>query len=230
MSEFVFDVVIVSCGVGLVIFDVFLCVVGGEVLVLVGLNGVGKISLIELVLGVILYLVGIIMFDGELIDRLFCVVRVCCGIVYIEQGWVVFFLFIVCENIFFMVCIFVEQDVVLVQFLELEKCIDVFMVFFFGGEQQMVVLVWVFVVKLWILFIDEMLLGLVFVVFMWLMLIVQLIVEFGVGVLFVEQFMQFVFGLVEEVVVVVGGCVLFQGMVEVLQVDFVFFYCVYFGG
>lgn len=118
---------IVQVGDGWRIFDdVLIEIYVGEVYVFVGLNGVGKLILFGVFVGDVMVQVGIVEFDGWLIDwiRLCMFVQQC--VVFLQEN-IVMFLFsveqVVCMGWMFWVCIFeVEEDdgVVVVVMVEIE--------------------------------------------------------------------------------------------------------------
>lgn len=75
---------------GWVVFDnVNLYVKLGEVVVLVGLLGSGKIMLVNLLLCFFDFILGMILFDGEVLVDL-VLYDLCCQIVFVSQDVVLF--------------------------------------------------------------------------------------------------------------------------------------------
>lgn len=82
-----------------VVEDVSLIVNFGEIVGLLGLNGVGKIIIFYMVVGIVLCDVGNIIIDDDDISLLLLYVCVCCGIGYLLQEVFIFCCFSVYDNL-----------------------------------------------------------------------------------------------------------------------------------
>lgn len=130
-----FGVIIVLCDISLVIL--VWCMVG-----LIGLDGVGKLSLFLLIVGVWIIEQGNVMvFGGDMCDVYYCC-EVCLKIVWMLQGLGknFYYIFLVYENVDFFVCLFgydkVECELCineLLQSIGLVLFCDCFVGKFFGG-------------------------------------------------------------------------------------------------
>lgn len=79
----------------LILCEVLFVVECGKVMVIIGLNGVGKLILIKVVFGLLLVMSGMIVVDGmDVIGLMFdCMIQV--GIVYVLQIDNVFWIFMI---------------------------------------------------------------------------------------------------------------------------------------
>lgn len=101
MSQFlfVFNEVDVFYGLIQVLKQVFFIVNEGEMVVLIGVNGVGKLMLLMLVFGQLCIVGGEIFYCGEVISWKLFYFIVSNGIVQVLEGWCIFFDMIVEENL-----------------------------------------------------------------------------------------------------------------------------------
>lgn len=168
--------------------------------------------------------VGLIIFDGWWIDGILVYWLIGFGICYVSEGWYVFLWMIVEENLEMGVFCFwwFDQEVmdqVLELFLWLKEWICQQVGIFFGGEQQMLVIGWVLMGKLWLLLFDELLMGLVLLIVWQIFGIVCEINVFGVIVLLVEQNVVQVLVLANCGYVLEIGEIVFFGIGQELLVD-----------
>jgi len=81
-----------------VLWGMFFIVEDGEIVVLFGNNGVGKMMMLVIVLGVVWVCSGFVYVFGEDIMCVMVWDVVGCGVVYVLEGWCVFLWFSVYEN------------------------------------------------------------------------------------------------------------------------------------
>ncbi len=89
----------VAYGESQVLWDVSLDVSPGDVVCLMGRNGVGKTTLLKTVMGLLPARSGQILFDGKDLGRLRPEERAACGIGYVPQGREIFPNLTVAENL-----------------------------------------------------------------------------------------------------------------------------------
>lgn len=215
-----------------VIKGVLLEVGEGEMVVLFGLNGVGKLIMLKLVLGLLGFECGLVMWGdvcfGDWFILGFGVFEwVGLGLVYVLEGWCIFGYLMLDENLIVVYCgcniVWFNElcEQVYVYFLCLCECIKLKLGYLLGGEQQMLVIGCVLMIELWLIMLDELLLGL-------LLLLVQeifgIICDINVCekllVLLVEQNVVVMLDIVDRVYLIEQGQVVMLGVVEVLKFNF----------
>lgn len=152
-----------------VVYDVSLVVCLGEFFVIVGLSGCGKLMLLQIIVGLMLLIVGKVLFGVE------DVIGELVYMVYFFQQYSKLLLFwqMVEQNVmfFFSYCMYllcVVNCECCFEYLGMVGLVDFGCYYFwqfFGGMQQCVVIVCVLVVELWVLLLDE--LFLLVDVFIW---------------------------------------------------------------
>lgn len=164
----------------------------GELIGIIGFNGVGKLMLLKLIFGMVNVCSGDIIVNGESIVGLKVDKFVKCGVVFVFQMNNVFLLLLIEENLqmgfyqnfkIYVVCF----EFVIGIFVELGKCFKQCVGLFFGGECQMVVMLWVFMMDLLVLFFDEFFVGFFFVCQDDVFICVFDINKVGVMMIMVEQ-------------------------------------------
>lgn len=145
----------------------------GQIVVFLGINGVGKLMMFKVILGFFKFEDGVVMdgnieFEGECIDMFVVEDVVCCGIFQVMEGCCVFEYFNIEENLFVGVymcsgCGGFKNDIEQVYgyFLCFKECCVQQVGFFLGGEQQMFVIGCVMMVKFKVMLFDELLFGFV---------------------------------------------------------------------
>jgi len=189
----------------------------GEVTALIGVNGVGKTSLLETISGIIPAGAGTITLGQTNLTRLSRAKRAHAGLTLVEQGRAVFPSLTVRENILLTARTQSVLDEALALFPELKKRLHSPANLLSGGEQQMVTLARAIASRSKVLMIDEMSLGLAPVVFQRLLPVVAQIAASGVAVLLVEQFVHHALAVSQQAIVIAGGRVAYQGPSQELR-------------
>lgn len=153
----------IVCVMYQVSFDVY----GSDCFVLFGLLGCGKLMLLKVIVGFIEFVLGLIVFDGWFV----CGLGFDCVVVFQEFDQLLLWKMVV-ENVVFLLCVVVKLlcvevcECVLYYFdkVGLSVFVDVYLYMLLGGMKQCVVIVWVLVMQLCVLLMDE--LFVVFDVFM----------------------------------------------------------------
>lgn len=160
-------------GVVKVVDNVSLCLNVGEVVLLCGENGLGKLMLMKVLCGIYLYgsYEGEIIFVGEMLQVNYICDIECKGIVIIYQELVLVKYFIVLENIFFGVEIFcyglLDYEIMMLCCQKLLVQVNLFIFFdicvgdFGFGQQQLVEIVKVLNKQVCLLIFDELIVFLI---------------------------------------------------------------------
>lgn len=230
-----FDKVFIYYGKIQVLYDVSVEVKKGEIVILIGVNGVGKLILLMMFCGLLQVVSGSICYEGEELVGLFFFIIMCKSIVVVLEGCWVFFCLMVEENLV-MGGFFIDKDDYQVQmdkvlefFLCLKECYEQCVGIMFGGEQQMFVIGCVLMSKLKLLLLDEFLFGLVLIIIQQIFEIIEQLCCEGVIVFFVEQNVNQVLKFVDCVYVLENGWIVMYDIGVVLLINLKV--CdVYFGG
>lgn len=205
-----------------VLKKVLLQVNEGEMVSLIGVNGVGKLMLLMLIFGQLCVVVGQIFYCGQDICQKLVYYVVFNGIVQLLEGCWVFFDMSVEENllmgIIFIGMDYVEEDMqcMFELFLCLKEWCNQCVMIMFGGEQQMFVIVCVLMSWLKLLLFDEFFLGLVLIVVKQIFQILCELVRSGMIIFFVEQNVNYVLKFFDCVYVMVIGEICMSGSGEEL--------------
>lgn len=193
-----------------VVRDASLEAEAGSVTVLLGVNGVGKTTLLEGLSGVIGLAGGSVVLDGQRVDRKEPFRRARLGLAHVEQGRAVFPDLTTRENLL-VASPGAPLDEVFEVFPELASRRDVAAGLLSGGEQQMLVLGRAFLRQPKALLIDELSLGLAPKVLERLMRSVSRMSEAGMAILLVEQFARLALEVGQRAYVLRGGTVVYDG-------------------
>lgn len=170
-----------------------------------------------------------VFFEGQLVggSQLYYMVQF--GVVMVLEGWWFFVGMLVEDNfkvVIDYVCKIVEKiwmlECIYKFFLILqEKCV-VQVEKFLGGQQQMVVIGWVFFVQLWFLFCDEILFGFVLKIIREIYEVLLEIVKIGILIIIVEQDVMFVQCVFNCFYCMFEGYIMFESLLfDVICVDIV---------
>lgn len=192
-----------------IVRGVSLTIDAGEITVLLGVNGVGKTTLLEGISGAIPIAKGTVTLGGARIDKKAPYLRARLGLAHVEQGRSIFPELTTRENLL-TTAGGRSLDEALDVFPELRKRLDVASVLLSGGEQQMLVLARAFLRRPKVLLIDEMSLGLSPVATKRLMESVIELKNHGMAILLVEQFAAMALGAGTRAYVLRGGEVVYD--------------------
>lgn len=210
-----------------VLWDINIAVPAGEIVALVGSNGVGKSTLINTISGLVPVKSGRITFDGQPLTGVSAPARVSRGIVQVPEGRKLFPQLTVRDNLLQGAFIRrdtaqIRKDVAWIQELlpELNPLMEKPAGSLSGGQQQMVAIGRGLMSKPRLLMVDELSLGLAPVVVDRLVDLLRLINrESGVTILVVEQDVQVALQLAKSGLVVQHGRIAFTGSSEELLND-----------
>jgi branched-chain amino acid transport system ATP-binding protein len=190
-----------------------LSVGAGEVVALLGPNGAGKTTTLSTIAGLLPYISGRIMLDGESIAGrpAFKVARL--GLALVPEDRALFYGLTVRENLrMARSSTGLGQDELLEMLPELEKCLGRKAGVLSGGEQQMLAVGRALVSRPRLLLVDEMSLGLAPVIVERLLPILRRVAdELGTGVLFVEQHISMALEVADRAYVLNHGDLVLEG-------------------
>ena len=222
----------VAYGESQVLWDVSLDVSPGDVVCLMGRNGVGKTTLLKTVMGLLPARSGQILFDGKDLGRLRPEERAACGIGYVPQGREIFPNLTVAENL-------------RVGYLgrpasagngkstqaDIEQVFDLFPKLkdllsrnggvLSGGEQQQLAIARVLLARPKLLLMDEPTEGIQPNVILQIEDAIQRIKERGIAVLLVEQYLEFAWRLAGSYAIMRKGAIVSSGSTAELRHDVV---------
>lgn len=126
-------------GQSIIICDLNLDVKENEIVVVVGCNGMGKIMLMKLLIGMIFSWGGSVFLNNIDFSVMKSFQWVCVGFGFVFQGWMIFFVLMVCENIEIGLVVVGEKKV-FCDFYELFLVLEEMQYWcggnLFGGQQQ----------------------------------------------------------------------------------------------
>ena len=222
----------VAYGESQVLWDVSLDVSPGDVVCLMGRNGVGKTTLLKSVMGLLPVRSGHILFAGKDLGRLRPEERAACGIGYVPQGREIFPNLTVAENL-------------RVGYLgrpasagngkstqtDIEQVFDLFPKLkdllsrnggvLSGGEQQQLAIARVLLARPKLLLMDEPTEGIQPNVILQIEDAIQRIKERGIAVLLVEQYLEFAWRLAGSYAIMRKGAIVSSGSTAELRHDVV---------
>ena len=222
----------VAYGESQVLWDVSLDVPAGQVVCLMGRNGVGKTTLLKTIMGLLPVRSGRIAFEGRDIGRVRPEERAACGIGYVPQGREIFPNLTVAENL-------------RVGFLgrpastgngraaqaDIEQVFDLFPKLkdllsrkggvLSGGEQQQLAIARVLLARPKLLLMDEPTEGIQPNVILQIEDAIQRIKERGIAVLLVEQYLEFAWRLASSYAIMRKGAIVSRGSTSELRHDVV---------
>lgn len=187
----------------------------GAVTVLLGANGVGKTSLLEMISGVIPAAKGHVRLGGNDITKASRRSRALARLAHVEQNRTIFTGMTVEENL---AAAAKPGDVpyAFELFPELKECANRRAELCSGGQQQMLVIARALVRRPTMVMIDELSLGLAPVIVKRLMRVVRDLADSGVGVLLVEQYAHQALSIGDRAYVLSRGRVAFSGTAKTL--------------
>lgn len=229
------------CGECCIFDNIFLMVLCGKIMVIMGLLGIGKIMLLCLIGGQILLDKGEILFDGENVLVMFCLwfYIVCKCMSMLFQLGVLFIDMNVFDNVVYLLWEYINLFVLLLKSVVMMKlevvglCGVVKLMFFefFGGMVCCVVLVCVIVLELDFIMFDELFVGQDLII---MGVLVKLILELNsvLGVICVVVLYDVleVFSIVDYVWIMVDKKIVVYGSVQVLQENMDLCVCQFFDG
>lgn len=212
--------VMVSYGLSQVFFDVVMFVEEGQVVVLMGCNGMGKFMMVKVVCGMLLF-GGEIWFDGVDLLCLLSYKIVWFGIGLVLEGWCCFVSLSVEENLIVVVWLgkWMFQEVVKMFFCFVE-CWYQWVVLFFGGEQQMLVIGWVLMINLRLVILDEVIEGLVLIICQEIWVVIDYLkVISGFVIFLVDKLLKEFYWVVDNGVILECGWMVWFGLMFFLDVE-----------
>ena len=213
----------VAYGGSQVLWGVDLRVPAGEVMCLMGRNGVGKTTVLRAVMGLLPVRAGRIVFDGQDITRWPSDRRARAGIGYVPQGREVFPHLSVEENLR-MALLGCERAKSIDDALDLFPALKRFLArkggVLSGGEQQMLAIGRALLTKPKLLMLDEPTEGIQpSLILMIEEAIRRIKTELGLAVLLVEQYLDFAERLADSYVILAKGAVVARGDTRDLNVE-----------
>jgi branched-chain amino acid transport system ATP-binding protein len=218
----VFDIRNVSGGWGAttIVEDVSLSVMPGETVSVIGRNGVGKSTLLELVVGRAQRHQGSIAIDNRDISALPIHERVKCGLGYVPQRREVFPSLTVKEH--FAIAVrpgFWTEEAVFAIFPSLADKRHSLGRHLSGGQQQMLAIARALLTNPKLIAMDEPSEGLAPVVIDQLIEAIQRLGKNGLGILLIEQSLEVAFSLANRVVIMDRGQIVHEGTTDQLSGD-----------
>jgi len=194
-----------------VVHEVSFNVEAGEVLALLGSNGGGKSTLMNVVSGIHAPTAGTIMFNGQDVTKMSASERVKAGICAIPEGRGIFPNLTVKENLRLATYAGVSQQeveaIAFDRFPRLEERKSQLAGTMSGGEQQMLSLARAFVVKPKLLILDELSMGLAPLIVEDLYSRVAALAAEGMALLVVEQFARTILPLANRAAIMAHGVI-----------------------
>jgi len=220
----------VAYGESQVLWDVSLEVPAGEVVCLMGRNGVGKTTLLKSIMGLLPARSGGITLDGVSLDALRPEDRAACGIGYVPQGREIFPNLTVAENL--RVGYLgrpksagngrsTQADIehVFELFPKLKELLSRKGGVLSGGEQQQLAIARVLLARPKLLLMDEPTEGIQPNVILQIEGAIQRIKERGIAVLLVEQYLEFAWRLAGSYAIMRKGAIVSSGATADLRHD-----------
>jgi branched-chain amino acid transport system ATP-binding protein len=204
-----------------VVHEVSFNVEAGEVLALLGSNGGGKSTLMNVVSGIHAPTAGTIMFNGEDVTKMSASERVKAGICAIPEGRGIFPNLTVKENLRLATYAGVSQQeveaIAFDRFPRLEERKGQLAGTMSGGEQQMLALARAFVVKPKLLILDELSMGLAPLIVEDLYARVAALAAEGMALLVVEQFARTILPLANRAAIMAHGVITHVGSPQEIE-------------
>jgi urea transport system ATP-binding protein len=208
-----------------VLFGVDLSVGAGELMCVMGRNGVGKTTLLNSIMGVLAPTAGTVVFDGRDVTRMKTFERVQLGMGYVPQGHETFPQLTVWENLQVTLEATKHRDRAAIdEALEIFPRLTEFLKrragFLSGGQQQQLAIARALVTRPRMLILDEPTEGIQpSIVIEIEEAIERLHKEKGISVLLVEQYLELALRLADGFVILEGGVVQHSGSAEDLRDD-----------
>ncbi|MEU5878537.1 urea ABC transporter ATP-binding subunit UrtE [Spirillospora sp. NPDC047279] len=208
-----------------VLFGVDLKVEAGQLMCVMGRNGVGKTTLLNTIMGVLTPTAGTVVFDGEDVTKVPTYERVRRGMGYVPQGHETFPQLTVAENL--QVTLDASRhkdrsaiDEALEVFPRLKEMLTRRAGFLSGGQQQQLAIARALVTRPRMLILDEPTEGIQPSIVVEIEeAIERLHKEQGLAVLLVEQYLELALRLADGFVIIEGGAVQHSGTAEDLRDD-----------
>jgi branched-chain amino acid transport system ATP-binding protein len=198
-----------------VVHGVNLSVPTGAVVALLGPNGGGKTTMLNVCAGTLTPSAGEVYFDGEAVTKLSADERARRGICTVPEGRGIFPNLTVRENLLMATQVGVPMDrieeVTVAQFPRLGPKRKQLAGTLSGGEQQMLALARAFATSPKVLLLDELSLGLAPIVVVELYEKVRELASGGLSILLVEQFARTALPIADAAAVVLQGVIALQG-------------------
>ena len=212
-------------GPTLIVEDFSLALAAGETVSIIGRNGVGKSTLLELIMGRAQQRGGEIRFNGKDISALPIHDRTISGIGYVPQQREVFPSLTVREHLAIAarqdprkLCRW-NEDAVFTLFPRLAERRQSFGRHLSGGEQQMLAIARALLTNPSVILMDEPSEGLAPIVVAQLEAQLRRLKETGIGILLVEQNMHLALAVADDVTVLEGGHVVYEAEAEAVRAD-----------
>ncbi len=207
----------VGYGESQILRDVHLHVPQGEVVCLMGRNGMGKTTLLKSIMGLLPPQAGTITFDGQAITGLKPEQRARRGIGYVPQGREIFPQLTVLENL--RIALLGKKrgngkvpDEVFQLFPALRRMLDRKGGFLSGGEQQQLAIARVLVTEPKLLLLDEPTEGIQPSVIIEIEAVIEQIMARGnISILLVEQYLEFAWRLADAYSIMEKGSIVAEG-------------------
>jgi branched-chain amino acid transport system ATP-binding protein len=198
-----------------VVHGVNLSIPTGAVVALLGPNGGGKTTMLNVCAGTLTPSAGEVYFDGEAVTKLSADERARRGICTVPEGRGIFPNLTVRENLLMATQVGVPMDrieeVTVAQFPRLGPKRKQLAGTLSGGEQQMLALARAFATSPKVLLLDELSLGLAPIVVVELYEKVRELASGGLSILLVEQFARTALPIADAAAVVLQGVIALQG-------------------
>jgi urea transport system ATP-binding protein len=208
-----------------VLFGVDLSVEAGQLMCVMGRNGVGKTTLLNSIMGVLAPTGGKVVFDGKDVTRMKTFERVQLGMGYVPQGHETFPQLTVWENLQVTLEATKHRDGAAIDealeiFPRLTELLKRRAGFLSGGQQQQLAIARALVTRPRMLILDEPTEGIQPSIVVEIEeAIERLHKEKGISVLLVEQYLELALRLADGFVILEGGVVQYSGSAEDLRDD-----------
>ena len=219
----IFELLDIRAGYGPieVVHGISLVVPAGSVVALLGPNGGGKTTLLNVCAGTLAPSAGEVRFDGETVTHLSADGRARRGICTVPEGRGIFPNLSVRENLLMATQVGVPmdriEDVTFAQFPQLSIRRKQLAGTLSGGEQQMLALARAFATDPKLVLLDELSLGLAPIVVAELYEKVRELASGGLSILLVEQFARTALPIADAAAVVLQGVIAYQGSPDEME-------------
>ena len=217
----------VSYGDSQVLWDVHLTVPPGQVVCLLGRNGVGKTTLLKSIMGLLTPRSGSITFDGQELTRLSPDQRARRGIGYVPQGRDIFPDLTVQENLRLgLVARAVPNGTIPTEIFQRFPGLQTMLArkggLLSGGQQQQLAIARALVTQPTLLLLDEPTEGIQPSIILEIEAAIQRLKQEGrIAILLVEQYLDFARRLADQISVMEQGAIVLEGKMQELQEDVV---------